>query len=50
MMDYVLGAWVSGLIELNKVEWMFGSGHEWKPGTPLKLLFAVGLETVRGAG
>ncbi len=49
MMDSVLGAWVSGLIELNKFEWMFGSGHEWKPGTPLKLLFA-GYNGTRNTG
>ena len=40
MMDSVLGAWVSGLIELNKLEWMLGRGHSWKPGNRLKLLFA----------
>ena len=33
MMDLVLEAWVSGLIELNKFEWMLGAGHAWKPGT-----------------
>ncbi|MGB0035857.1 MAG: polysaccharide pyruvyl transferase family protein [Candidatus Acidiferrales bacterium] len=40
MMDYVLEAWVSGLIELNKFEWMLGAGKPWKPGTKLKLLLA----------
>src|SRR5271163_2098913 len=49
MMDFVLEAWVSGLIELNKIEWMFGAGHEWKAGTPLKLLFA-GYNGTRNTG
>src|SRR6202451_3248514 len=35
----LLEAWVSGLIELNKFEWMLGAGDAWKPGTKLKLLF-----------
>ena len=38
--DFVLEAWVSGLIELNKAEWMLGAGQAWKPGEKLKLLFA----------
>ena len=33
MMDFVLEAWVSGLIELNKFEWVLGAGQPWKPGT-----------------
>ena len=37
MMDFVLGAWVSGLIELDKLEWMLGAGHSWQPGEKLKL-------------
>ena len=40
MMDFILEAWVSGLIELNKFEWVLGAGQPWKPGTKLKLLFA----------
>ena len=40
MMDFVLEAWVSALIELNKLEWMLGAGQRWKPGEKLKLLFA----------
>ena len=36
----MLEAWVSGLIELNKLEWMLGAGQAWKPGEKLKLLFA----------
>ncbi len=39
-MDFALEAWVSGLIELNKAEWMLGAGHAWKPGEKLQLLFA----------
>jgi polysaccharide pyruvyl transferase WcaK-like protein len=41
MTDLLLEAWVSGLIELNKFEWMLGAGESWKPGTRLKLLFAT---------
>jgi polysaccharide pyruvyl transferase WcaK-like protein len=40
MMDFVLEAWVSGLIERSKAGWMLGAGHRWKPGEKLKLLFA----------
>ena len=49
MMDYVLEAWVTGLIELSKFEWLLGAGHSWKPGTPLKLLFA-GYNGARNTG
>jgi polysaccharide pyruvyl transferase WcaK-like protein len=49
MMDSVLGTWVSGLVELNKLEWMLGAGHSWKPGNPLKLLFA-GYNGTRNTG
>ena len=40
MMDLVLEGWVAGLIELNKMEWIFGAGEPWKPGEKLKLLCA----------
>ena len=40
MTDYLLEAWVSGLIERTKRNWMLGGGTRWKPGEPLKLLFA----------
>ena len=40
MMDFVLEAWVSALIERAKLKWMLGSGHAWRPGEPLKLLLA----------
>jgi polysaccharide pyruvyl transferase WcaK-like protein len=40
MMDFVLEAWVSSLIELSKAGWMLGKGKPWQPGEKLKLLFA----------
>ncbi len=49
MTDLVLEAWVSGLIEFNKFEWMLGAGEAWKPGTKLKLLFA-GYNGTRNTG
>ncbi len=48
-MDSAIEAWVSGLIELNKIEWMFGAGESWKPGQKLKLLFA-GYNGTRNTG
>lgn len=48
-MDSVIEAWVSGLIELNKIEWMLGAGEAWKPGQKLKLLFA-GYNGTRNTG
>jgi polysaccharide pyruvyl transferase WcaK-like protein len=48
-MDTVLEAWVSGLIELNKFEWMLGAGESWRPGEKLKLLFA-GYNGTRNTG
>jgi hypothetical protein len=48
-MDVLLEAWVGGLIELNKLEWVLGAGSKWKPGTPLKLLFA-GYNGTRNTG
>jgi polysaccharide pyruvyl transferase WcaK-like protein len=47
--DLLLETWVSGLIELNKFEWMLGAGDAWKPGTKLKLLFA-GYNGTRNTG
>jgi len=41
MMDFVLEAWVSALIEEMKLRWMLGGGRQWKPGERLKLLFAT---------
>ncbi len=49
MMDFVLEAWVSSLIELNKLKWVLGSGQAWKPGSKLKLLFA-GYNGTRNTG
>ena len=40
MMDFVLEAWVSALIEKSKAGWMLGKGKPWRPGEKLKLLFA----------
>ncbi|HET7440970.1 MAG TPA: polysaccharide pyruvyl transferase family protein [Terriglobales bacterium] len=40
MMDFVLEAWVSGLIEISKWKWMLGAGRPWRRGERLKLLFA----------
>src|SRR5208283_5940001 len=40
MMDFVLEAWVSALIEKSKAGWMLGKGKPWQPGEKLKLLFA----------
>ena len=49
MMDQVLELWVSGLIELSKMEWMLGRGQPWTPGTKLKILFA-GYNGTRNTG
>jgi polysaccharide pyruvyl transferase WcaK-like protein len=49
MMDFVLEAWVSSVIELTKLEWVLGAGQPWKPGTKLKLLFA-GYNGTRNTG
>ena len=49
MMDLLLEAWVSGLIEFNKFQWMLGAGHSWQPGSKLKLLFA-GYNGTRNTG
>ena len=40
MMDFVLEAWVSSLIEITKLSWMLGKSKRWQPGEKLKLLFA----------
>jgi len=49
MMDFVLEGWVSGLVELSKLEWILGVGQPWQPGTKLKLLFA-GYNGTRNTG
>jgi polysaccharide pyruvyl transferase WcaK-like protein len=40
MMDFVLEAWVSAIIEAKRASWMMGGGTTWQPGEKLKLLFA----------
>jgi len=49
MMDLVLEAWVSAIIEAKKVGWMLGAGSAWRPGEKLKLLFA-GYNGTRNTG
>jgi polysaccharide pyruvyl transferase WcaK-like protein len=40
MMDFILQAWVSSIIERKKALWVLGKGERWAPGKKLKLLFA----------
>jgi polysaccharide pyruvyl transferase WcaK-like protein len=40
MMDFILEAWVSSLIEITKLQWILGKGKSWQPGEKLKLFFA----------
>ena len=49
MTDFLLVMWVSALIELRRVGWMFGLGERWTPGEKLKLLFA-GYNGTRNTG
>ncbi len=49
MTDFLLVAWVSGLIRLSRLGWMLGFGRAWEPGEKLKLLFA-GYNGVRNTG
>ncbi len=49
MMDLMLEAWVSAIIEKTKLGWMLGSGKAWRPGEKLKLLFA-GYNGTRNTG
>ena len=49
MMDLVLEAWVSSIIERKKLGWMLGGGKPWQPGEKLKLLFA-GYNGTRNTG
>src|SRR5271155_3650835 len=48
-MDVAIEAWVSSLIELNKLQYVLGNGKPWKPGQKLKLLFA-GYNGTRNTG
>jgi len=47
--DFLLVAWVSALIEIRRVGWMFGRGQRWEPGDKLRLLFA-GYNGTRNTG
>ena len=49
MMDFILEAWVSSLIETSKAKCMLGRGKPWQPGEKLKLLFA-GYNGTRNTG
>jgi polysaccharide pyruvyl transferase WcaK-like protein len=49
MTDFLLVMWVSALIEMRRVGWMFGLGKRWTPGEKLKLLFA-GYNGTRNTG
>jgi polysaccharide pyruvyl transferase WcaK-like protein len=49
MMDLVLEAWVSSIIEGKKIQWMLGKREPWQPGEKLKLLFA-GYNGTRNTG
>src|SRR3981189_3123547 len=49
MMDVVLDAWVSGIIEGKKTQSMAGKGEPWQPREKLKLLFA-GYNGTRNTG
>jgi len=49
MMDLVLQAWTSSLIELCGGLWKLGAGRSWQPGEKLRLLFA-GYNGTRNTG
>lgn len=49
MMDFILEAWVSAIIESKKLDWMLGKGKPWQPGQKLRLLFA-GYNGTRNTG
>jgi polysaccharide pyruvyl transferase WcaK-like protein len=49
MTDVLLEAWVSSIIESEKLMWMLGAGRSWQPGDKLKLLFA-GYNGTRNTG
>jgi polysaccharide pyruvyl transferase WcaK-like protein len=49
MTDFLLVAWVSALIEIRRLGWMFGLGHRWEPDEKLRLLFA-GYNGTRNTG
>lgn len=49
MTDFLLVAWVSALIEMARMGWIFGRGQKWTPGEKLRLLFA-GYNGTRNTG
>jgi polysaccharide pyruvyl transferase WcaK-like protein len=49
MMDLVLQAWTSSLIDLSSALWKLGAGRPWQPGEKLKLLYA-GYNGARNTG
>ncbi len=49
MMDLMLEAWVSSIVEMKKASWMLGKGKPWQPGEKLKILFA-GYNGTRNTG
>jgi polysaccharide pyruvyl transferase WcaK-like protein len=49
MTDFLLVAWVSALIEITRLGWVFGRGERWSPGEKLRLLFA-GYNGTRNTG
>ena len=49
MIDFMLQAWTSSLIELSGALWKLGAGESWQPGEKLSLLFA-GYNGTRNTG
>ena len=49
MTDFILVAWVSALIGMARMKWMFGRGQRWKRDEKLRLLFA-GYNGTRNTG
>jgi polysaccharide pyruvyl transferase WcaK-like protein len=49
MIDFLLQAWTSSLIELSGALWKLGAGDSWRPGEKLRLLFA-GYNGTRNTG
>jgi polysaccharide pyruvyl transferase WcaK-like protein len=49
MIDFILQAWTSSLIELSAALWKLGAGRSWRPGEKLSLLFA-GYNGTRNTG
>ena len=49
MIDFILQAWTSSLIEVSGALWKLGAGRSWQPGEKLDLLFA-GYNGTRNTG